>query len=151
MQSHVQLHRGALAVTIFAMLLGLTIAKAQAGEVVRMQARLDGSILAIPARIGGRLVWMDLDTGATHTIVDSSFEKALRLNVLGERRCGVPERDRWRRRVCNVCTSISEQKRSSRETRSPSISHTAAARFASGVCSATTSSKDTSSRSITTI
>jgi hypothetical protein len=49
---------------------------------------LDGDVMAVRASIATQFLWLDLDTGGTHTIIDSGAAKALHLQTLGTQQIG---------------------------------------------------------------
>ena len=48
-----------------------------------LRARSDGFVTSVSVSIGGQALWFDLDTGATHSIVDASAAKRLGLQTWG--------------------------------------------------------------------
>lgn len=68
-------------------LLALTLLAASSSRggdqpLVELSLRLDGDVAAVRATIARRSLWFDLDTGATHTIVDAAAAKKLGLKGL---------------------------------------------------------------------
>jgi hypothetical protein len=53
-----------------------------------LQTRLDGYVMALQASIAAQELWLDLDTGGLHTIVDSGTAKALNLPIAGTLQIG---------------------------------------------------------------
>jgi hypothetical protein len=58
------------------------------GPTVVLQARLDGYVMAVQSTIANQKVWLDLDTGGLHTIIDSGTAKALNLPISGRLQIG---------------------------------------------------------------
>lgn len=56
---------------------------ARPDALVDLRTRSDGLVTAVSGSVGGHPLWFDLDTGATHSIVDSSAATRLGLTALG--------------------------------------------------------------------
>jgi Aspartyl protease len=51
-------------------------------------SRPDGLVMAVRATVAQRPIWFDLDTGGTHTIIDTGIARQLHLPIVGKQRLG---------------------------------------------------------------
>ncbi len=62
--------------------------RASDGPQTIVHYRLDGSLVRVPVRLNGALLWFDVDTGAPHTVIDAAVVKQLHIAVLRTDRSG---------------------------------------------------------------